>query len=159
MPSKYPYKERKKLSTEYKNSTKHGIYFVTLVCQSRNRTLSNIETGDVILSSVGQIVESYWLMIPSKFCDVELGEFILMPNHFHGILKINPKPESNTVSLGQIIHWFKTWTTNEYHKYGNRTGQINLGKLWQRGYNESRIPRGSALNLAGKYIRENKDHA
>lgn len=130
-----------------------------MVAHSRKQVLSQIEDGKVILTSAGRIAESYWLKIPSKFNNVKLGEFVLMPDHFHGILEINPKPGSDLVSLAQIIHWFKTWTTNEYHKEGDKSGTHNLGKLWQRGYNESRIPIGSAYSHTEKYIRENpKNH-
>jgi len=155
MNPQYRYKKRKKLSTEFKNHTGHGSYFVTMVSHSRKYVLSQIEDGTVILTSAGQIVEFYWLKIPSKFNNVKLGEFVLMPDHFHGILEIYPKPGSDLVSLARIIHWFKTWTTNDYHKEGDGSGKYNLGRLWQRGYNESRIPKGSAYSQIEKYIKKN----
>lgn len=79
-----------------------------MVAHSRKQVLSQIEDGTVILTSAGRIVEFYWLKIPSKFNNVKLGEFVLMPDHFHGILEINPKSGADLVSLAQIIHWVKT---------------------------------------------------
>ena len=41
------------------------------------------------LSEIGKLAEKYWLEIPEHFPFVELGNFVVMPNHFHGILIIN----------------------------------------------------------------------
>ena len=46
------------------------------------------------LSEIGKLAEQYWSEIPEHFPFVELGNFIVMPNHFHGILIINNFPNS-----------------------------------------------------------------
>ena len=51
-----------------------------------------IVDDQMILSEIGTIVQQYWNAIPTHFLFVELGEFVVMPNHVHGIILIN-KPD------------------------------------------------------------------
>jgi REP element-mobilizing transposase RayT len=66
----------------------NAIYFVTICTQGRNHFFGKIEKEEMILSEVGKIVENFWNKIPEHFTFVELGDFIVMPNHIHGIIII-----------------------------------------------------------------------
>jgi putative transposase len=46
----------------------------------------NVEQGVMKMNDAGNTVKSWWLSIPDKY--IELDEYIIMPNHFHGIIKI-----------------------------------------------------------------------
>lgn len=48
----------------------------------------DVEQGQMMLNVAGNMVKTWWLAIPDKFVHVELGECMIMPNHFHGIIKI-----------------------------------------------------------------------
>ena len=65
-----------------------GLYFVTICVQNRTCLLGDIRNGQLALNGAGQMVESEWLKLPERFKNVQLHEYIVMPNHFHAILEI-----------------------------------------------------------------------
>ena len=69
--------------------SKNGAYFITICTQNREHFFGNIQNGMMQLSEIGKFAERYWLEIPEHFPFVELGNFVVMPNHVHGILIIN----------------------------------------------------------------------
>ena len=66
-----------------------GAYSVTIVTQDRILLFGEILNGEMILNEVGKSVAELWLSIPEHFSNVELGEYVVMPNHIHGIISIN----------------------------------------------------------------------
>jgi hypothetical protein len=83
------------------------MYFVTICTQGREHYFGEIETGRMILSEIGKMAQQYWLEIPNHFTFVELREFVVMPNHVHGIIIIDkhmdtPK-DSETPNLGVFV--------------------------------------------------------
>lgn len=74
--------------------SKNGAYFITICTQNREHFFGNIQNGMMQLSEIGKLAERYWLEIPEHFPFVELENFVVMPNHFHGILIINNIPNS-----------------------------------------------------------------
>ena len=65
-----------------------GAYFVTSVTHGRDCALGSVVDGNVILSSQGIIVQKLWQDLPKHFQLVMLDEFVIVPNHIHGILMI-----------------------------------------------------------------------
>ncbi|MCO5230400.1 MAG: hypothetical protein M9958_04495 [Chitinophagales bacterium] len=65
-----------------------GLYFITICCQDRICLLGNIENGKMILNDAGKIAHDEWLKTPQIRPNVELGEFVIMPNHIHGIIQL-----------------------------------------------------------------------
>jgi len=66
-----------------------GAYFVT-ICTHGWRCILGSVTGDQVnLSPFGQIVQTVWCDLPTQYPNVELDAFVVMPNHFHGILLIS----------------------------------------------------------------------
>ncbi|HBG74635.1 MAG: hypothetical protein A2X25_11430 [Chloroflexi bacterium GWB2_49_20] len=63
-----------------------GGYFVTIVTRGRACLLGEINNYKMKLSVAGQIVEEQWNTIPDHFPSVELGAFVIMPNHIHAII-------------------------------------------------------------------------
>ncbi len=84
----------------------NAAYFITICTQSREHFFGHIENCKMILSKTGEIAATLWNDIPYHHQFVELGEFVIMPNHIHGILIIN-KPnmvgseQSNPAGSGQ----------------------------------------------------------
>jgi len=71
--------------------TSPGKYFITICTKNKIPYFGKIENGEMELSYCGEIAEKFWLEIPNHFPLIELDEFIIMPNHMHGILIIrNP---------------------------------------------------------------------
>lgn len=65
-----------------------GLYFITICCQDRACLLGEIKNGELHLNEAGKMVEAQWLALATRFAHVDLHEFVVMPNHFHGILQI-----------------------------------------------------------------------
>ena len=66
-----------------------GAYFITICTQNRAHFFGEIKDGIMTLSNVGVIANLMWFEIKNHAKVVELGEFIVMPNHVHGILILN----------------------------------------------------------------------
>jgi len=65
-----------------------GMYFVTICTQGRHCLLGDIENGTVKLTAAGEMVRSVWDELPFHYAGIDLDEFVIMPNHFHGIVII-----------------------------------------------------------------------
>jgi REP element-mobilizing transposase RayT len=63
-----------------------GAYYVTIVTWHRECLFGEVVDGEMVLNDVGKIIQWEWMEIPKRFPYILLGAFIVMPNHFHGIL-------------------------------------------------------------------------
>jgi putative transposase len=100
-----------------------GLYFITLNCQNRKPLFGKIRNGEMTLSIYGQIVHDEWLQTPLIRPETSLEAFVVMPDHFHAIIRINeaarPKREgpatftSPSRTIGAIIRGFKGATTKK----------------------------------------------
>jgi putative transposase len=67
-----------------------GGYFVTLCAQDRECLFGEVTTdGEVSLNGAGQMVERWWVELERKFPGVRVDAYVIMPNHFHGIVEID----------------------------------------------------------------------
>ena len=101
-------------------------YMVTLSLADRSRdwlgTLEPCEQARrITLSPLGAIVEEEWLALAANWPGVETGPFVVMPEHFHGIIKIR---ERQSHPLGQIIGSFKAKTTSRARGLGNPASKL-----------------------------------
>ena len=69
-----------------------GAYFVTVCVQNREFVFGQVVNGEMILNRAGRMVEEEWLKTPAIRPQVALDEFMVMPNHFHGIIMIRNGP-------------------------------------------------------------------
>lgn len=65
---------------------REGIYYITICTKNRIPYFGECVDGKMILSDAGMIAHQNWMDIPNHFKHVQLGEFIVMPNHMHGLL-------------------------------------------------------------------------
>ncbi len=109
-----------------------GIYFITLCTQNRERLFGEILNGEMRLNEFGKIAHQCWLEIPNHFPHVQLDEFVIMPDHIHGIIVLNdiagaknfsPLLQQNITSfrspsktIGSIIRGFKIGVTKEFRQ-------------------------------------------
>jgi REP element-mobilizing transposase RayT len=70
--------------------TQAGAYFVTICTQDRACLFGEIIDGQMRLNAPGQIVHDEWLRTGALRPNVELDAFVVMPNHFHGIIVLDP---------------------------------------------------------------------
>jgi len=158
-----------------------GAYFITVCTFRREGLLGEISNGEMQLNDVGQMVDKWWLELNHKFSLVDTDAYVIMPNHFHGIVAIVgadlrvcpdamgkthkgltcPVPghsaSANTdLSLPRIVQWFKTMTTNECFQIAKRHVGVQFPrKLWQRNYYEHVIRDDTSLDRIREYILSN----
>ncbi len=77
-----------------------GAYFITIVTQGWLCLFGDVADGVMVQSTAGQMIESAWLDLPSRFRHIELEAYVVMPNHLHGIIIIHetdPHPVGATL--------------------------------------------------------------
>jgi len=82
--------------TEYDYS-QSGYYFITLVTQNRDKRFGIIFNKKMQLNNAGHMINLEWNKIPNRFKNIILDNYIIMPEHFHGIIKITPIDDKNNV--------------------------------------------------------------
>ena len=147
----------------------HGAYFVTICAQNRECLFGGVGVGEVELNNVGRLVYEEWLYTENIRPEVQLDEFVVMPNHIHGIITIR-QPEGavgahgraplhaehsllyrKPRSLGSLIAGFKASATKRINQLRHTPGQ----PIWQRNYYEHIIRGETDLNRIRQYIRDN----
>lgn len=68
---------------------------MTTVTHGHSCLFGREEKGEMVLSAIGRVASAQWLELPYRFADLELGEWVIMPNHIHGILVITGKGEAS----------------------------------------------------------------
>ncbi len=76
----------------------NASYFVTICCKNKNHFFGEIEDGKMNLSDIGLLANKFWLEIPNHFPFVELGAFVVMPDHMYGIIIINKTERTDVAS-------------------------------------------------------------
>jgi REP element-mobilizing transposase RayT len=82
---------------------KNGAYFITICTKNRQYFFGECEKGKMKLSTLGAIAQGFWYEIPKHFSFVELGEFVVMPNHIHGVLILNKNDFDENIESIDII--------------------------------------------------------
>ena len=154
-----------------------GAYFVTVCVQARQALLGEIIHGEMRLNQAGFMVERWWNKLESKFSALETDFYVVMPNHFHGIVWVpeaepccGPNPGTSPGNsplppakgghtgppLQRVVQWFKTMTTNEYiHGVKVHGWPRFQGSLWQRSFYDHVIRDEASLNRIREYISTN----
>jgi REP element-mobilizing transposase RayT len=68
--------------------SRDGLYFITICVKHRARVLGTVRNGKIILNEWGNPAHECWQGIPIHFPGVEIDQFVVMPNHVHGIVVI-----------------------------------------------------------------------
>ena len=137
-----------------------GAYYVTIVTYHRDCLFGEIMNEEMVLSDFGKIAEECWRAIAEHFLNVELGAYVVMPNHVHGIIIIRRgtiyraptveqfgKPTQG--SLPTIIRTYKAAVSRIIARKHNATG------IWQRNYYEHIIRDENDLQNKTDYINAN----
>ncbi len=133
--------------------SKSGAYFVTICTFQRQHLFGEVNNGEMQLNVTGQIISAIWQKIPQHFPNVELDQFILMPDHLHGIIVILEQAET-LYSLATIIQNFKSISARKINKINQ-----NLGvSIWQRNYHERIIRNDQELHRLREYVLTNPEN-
>ena len=140
-----------------------GAYFVTVVTHGRELFFGEVVGGEMRLNRFGIIIAETWQWLETQYPYIELGAWVVMPNHFHGILVINdnntrrggsrtaPTTEAKPKPLGRLIGAFKTVSTKRINLLRDTEGFI----IWQRNYYEHIIRNQQDLELTWLYVESN----
>ena len=92
---KYNAKEHKRRSIRLKgyDYLQQGMYFVTVCTHDKKCNLGKVINDEMQLNKYGHIVEEEWFKTTDIRNNVELDSYVIMPNHFHGIVIINCRGE------------------------------------------------------------------
>jgi len=115
-----------------------GAYFVTICTQSRVCLFGEIIDDKVVLNDAGMMVQRVWDELPVRFNHIELDEFVVMPNHIHGIIVLSPPRRGESCIRPNGIHADTVHDKGEHkvRPYGGRkhpcgTGDGSLGRIVQ----------------------------
>jgi putative transposase len=138
-----------------------GEYFMTLCTKDKECVFGEIIDEEMQLSVIGEIAKQCWVEIPKHFQNIELDEYVIMPNHVHGIIIINPIKHTQRrgevtsplrkPTLGNIVAYFKYQSTKNINMF---TGTPGLN-VWQRNYYEHIIRNEKDLDNTREYIYNN----
>jgi REP element-mobilizing transposase RayT len=99
-----------RLNQKYLYSS-NNWYFITICVEQKSNILGELLDAKIQLNELGKIVEAEWFNLPSIFTNLELKDFVIMPNHFHFILELrSPVVQKNIEKncyLGDIISRLK----------------------------------------------------
>jgi REP element-mobilizing transposase RayT len=172
-----------KFKNKYRNGTfrlqswdysSNGFYFITICTQDRIHFFGNIENGKMILSKQGELAEKFWKEIPNQFSFIQLGEFVIMPNHIHGILiishtcrdAINRVPTKDIPinggfsgiknpmfhdNISRVIRWYKGRCSFEIRK-------IDISFKWQSLFHDHIIRNQKSFENISRYIINNPEN-
>ena len=135
---------------------RNGWFFVTSQV-AHNKSIFGAIVGERCeLNALGREVEKYWRELPTKYPELELFDFVVMPNHFHAIVRIHYRPTNREHHLGFLMSRFKGGTGYIYGRY-RKVGLVeDIGDhLWQFDYWDKLITDERQFAAIAKYIREN----
>ena len=169
-----------KYQNKYRNETSrlkswnygwNGAYFVTICSKNRERFFGEVIDNKMHYSKIGDFADYCWNEIPNHFPFVKLGEYVVMPNHIHGIVIIEKKddlrfskvetqnfaslheskPKETSQNLGSIIRGFKIGVTKQARK-------IRLDFQWQARYYDHIIRNQESFKNISEYIKVNPEN-
>lgn len=148
--------------------TQPGAYFVTIVSDQGKEVFGKVIHEEINLSPLGEIIRIEWMRSIGIRKEILLheDEFVIMPNHIHGIVWIvtvesgdlrphigntsaDSLPLTHSSSLGKFIAGFKASVTHHARR------ELNLTSIWQRNYYEHIIRNQDELQKIWAYIDSN----
>jgi REP element-mobilizing transposase RayT len=146
-----------------------GKYSVTICTQNKEHLFGQIVEGEMHRNELGEYVALSWKWLARQYPYLDLDEWIVMPNHVHGIIVITARrggsrtaptssfadPErtapTKRKTLGSLVGAFKTVSTDRFNEMRGTPG----AQLWQRDFYDHIIRNEDELNKIREYIRTN----
>ena len=156
-------KRRRSIRLKNYDYSQAGAYFVTIVARDRRCEFGEVVDGTLRLNYHGNVVAQCWELLPEHFQNVQTDAFVVMPNHFHGIVAVGARhavplhseregfAKPVAASLPTIIRSFKSACSKRI----NELTPEHSGPLWQRNYFEHIIRNEGSLNRIRQYILDN----
>jgi REP element-mobilizing transposase RayT len=162
-----------------------AAYYTTICTQNRHHYFGHIHNGQMILSNIGSLVLRYWAQIPNFSPAIALDEFVVMPNHVHGIILVHRRGRGRDVALGSennknhpMQRLYKSFGSSFMSTISPKSKslsvvirtfksrcarQINtwyphIHFQWQPRFYDHIIRNEKSLHAIRQYIRENPEH-
>jgi putative transposase len=159
-----------------------ALYFITICCENRHHLFGEILGDKMKLNNAGENAKQCWMSIPQHFPNVQLHEFVIMPNHIHGIIEFvgakNLSPDGGNESIDIEIN--DDWTNGVRAKdfsplrgtsktIGSVVRGFKVGvtkwmrqntdvlDVWQRNYFEHIIRNENSFDTIREYIITNPE--
>jgi|688.fasta_scaffold05694_21 REP element-mobilizing transposase RayT len=168
------YHHRRSIRLQGYDYSQTGIYFVTICTHQRQCLFGEIRNGKMLLNQIGKIVAQEWLKSAEIRQEIVLDEWIIMPNHLHGIVVIDKKDDNDLKddnnkgaslaplqrnelgkrkpkSLSSFIGGFKSSVTKRIKSICDHPNPV----IWQRNYHEIIVRDENQLNQIRQYIMNN----
>ena len=144
-----------------------GGYYVTIVTFQRDLLFGEIVNEEMNLKDHGRVVDECWCAIPEHFPNLELGMYVVMPNHVHGIIVIRagdissarrgtiyraPTEKFGKPVIGSIPTIIRTFKASVTRRLGR---EFNVTNIWQRNYYEHVIRDQEDWERIHDYIESN----
>ncbi len=165
---------------QYWNYGWNGAYFITICTQNREPYFGDIIDGKMELSNIGIIADILWYEIKNHTQNIDLGRFIVMPNHIHGILILNDTDDNtdnndnNTVETGHALSLQQPQQTIGQKRFQNQgkntvssiiggyksavtkhTHRLGYDFAWQTRFYDHIIRNEKSFNKISEYIINN----
>lgn len=173
MYKEYPQKRRKNIRLKGYDYSLPGMYFITICTWQRRELFGHVAGGEMHINEFGRIVKHEWERSGNIRREIKIGEFVVMPNHIHGIISIvgangvfvgangrSPLQEENQLSRPGMrpksISSFVAGFKSSVAKIINSDGKITMKYFkWQRSFYDVIIHDEDALLRVRQYIRNN----
>lgn len=149
--------------------SQNGYYYITICTQRRIHWFGSIKNSKIDYSLLGSFANVSFENIPNFYSRVSIDEYVVMPNHVHGIIHIensvgtehcsvptNIKYQSNTNTYGLISKIVKSFK-NTITTYARNSLRLNSFQ-WQRSYFDHIIRNEQSLMKIREYIKKNPNN-
>ena len=152
--------------------SENGYYFITICVKDKHNWFGDIVNDKIILNEYGEKARQCWLGIPEHFNYIKLDEYMIMPNHIHGIIMIDDPDIGNAnnnaivgnaymrslrggsdrtkMKLSVATQQYKASVTREINKTRN-----GIKFQWQKSYYDHIIQNEPSLKSVREYIVNN----
>lgn len=115
--NKYRIQSARWESWDYSNN---GMYFITSCCKHRRHLFGEVINAEMMLNEIGIIANESWTAIPNHFDHVELREYVIMPNHMHGIITIKTPPANPSIFYSKVKRITSVIKPNKHPRFQNQ---------------------------------------
>jgi putative transposase len=154
-----PYFTRKSNRLKGYNYAQNNKYFITVCVKNKRCYFGKVNDNKMLLNDYGRIVEKQWNWLKEQYPYVILHGYVVMPNHFHGILEIKIPPNFNQEadieshnkikSISSLVGAFKTTSSKQLHNLGLNNFQ------WHRSFYDRIIYNETSYYHISHYIKKN----
>jgi len=158
------YHHRRSIRLKGHDYASNGLYFVTICTFNQECYFGEVNRDSMILNQTGRKAYSCWQAIPVHYPHALLHEFVVMPNHVHGIIEMCPNSpwpgntpdtrnqfHSPRLTLGSVIRGFKSGVTQWVQQ------NTSIHHVWQRGYYDHIIRNRHTYYRIVDYINRNPE--